>query len=588
MKFLFSRIIFISLFFFVCLLHPVAVKNIDATTQNSINALKNAKNNSAKEKNNVANKSIKTDLSNTDIKETNSSKPLVVLNADKEQNSENKPGISNLDVDKPLPESDFVLRVVIDNINKKYSKENWEQFNQALLEFEAKRIDEQDKTDVKKIKNILESAPQNNKNDVEQEIKKNKEDLLETYAGMVGDKRLGKGLTLDITMETHGEGYWLLIINGQKIQNEKLVKTSLQQIPVRLLIDVNTDLLQDKIVNFTYQMPKDIRLKYGNQTNGYRIAIDLPNGTKMAHRKITKNEISIKLINQTMIEEFNHKQEELKQQQQKETSQQIQSKNAPQVVNSNEPTSERVYKENYDGLQNISKNASFQKIHLGAKRKLIVAIDAGHGGIDPGANGQSGSLEKNITLKYAQKLKQILEAKGVKVIMTRDSDRTVSLLNRVKKAKEGNADLFVSLHADAHDNPKIEGTTVYKLAHLDNKHPDWQRFYNTSYLPDQYTNYVNNKSVLDILVGMAHQSLLEKSSIMVDNILLIFKHREVCRKCRHGQRSLAVLRGLDMLSILIEIGYITNKNEEQKMLLESNIAKFSKTLAEVIVHTFVE
>ena len=234
----------------------------------------------------------------------------------------------------------------------------------------------------------------------------------------------------------------------------------------------------------------------------------------------------------------------------------------------------------------MEKDAVFKKIRLSHAKPLIIAVDAGHGGIDPGAKSVSGKLEKNITLMYAKSLAKELKKRNVKVIMTREIDKTINLTDRVKKAQLAQADLFISLHTDAHNDSNISGTTVYRLSHLDENHPDWQKFYNTTFLPKQYENYTNNRNILDILVGMTHQSLLEQSSIFVDNILLYLQKEGLCKKCRHGQRSLAVLRGLNMISILVEIGYISNATEEKKLLLASNIDRFTKTLADALVNSF--
>ena len=388
-------------------------------------------------------------------------------------------------------------------------------------------------------------------------------DLLETYAGMVGDKRTNNGLSLDLVMEQKNtNSSWLLIINGKDIQNPALIKTQLQNEPTtRFYIDVNTEILQDKTVNFTYQMPKDIRLKYGEQEHGYRIAIDLPKNTTIATKKVLTNEISIKFINKEIIEAQNK---------QKQTQQNT--------------TDDLKIKE----ISAIKHDNKTNKIKLNHKKPFIIAIDPGHGGIDPGAKSISGQYEKNITLKYAKKLKEKLQKQGFKVIMTRENDKSVALANRVKIAQQANADLFISLHTDAHEDPKVSGTTVYRLSHIDKEHPDWNRFYNKNYLPKQYEKYVNNHNILDILVGMAHKAVLEKTSTLVDNILSSFKQNKICKHCRHGQRSLAVLRGLDMLSILIEIGYISNTVEEKKMLLESNIELFTNILTEILKISFEE
>ena len=417
--------------------------------------------------------------------------------------------------------------------------------------------------DIKNINNTENNIKQQTSQTQNKQLntKQTSNDLLETYAGMVGDKRINNGLSLDLVMETRNIGSWLLIITGKDIHNSKLVKTSLQKDPTRFFIDVNTNLVKDKTVNFTYQMPKDIRLKYGNQENGYRIAIDLPQDTKIVTQNVLKDEISLKFVNTNIIEEYQQQEERKK------------TDNSQKDI----PT-----------IQQIQNNVQFQKIKLNHKKPFIIAIDAGHGGIDSGAISVSGKYEKKITLMYAKKLKEALQKRGAKVIMTREADKSVALADRVKISQQANADLFISLHTDAHNNPKISGTTVYRLSNLDKEHPDWNRFYNKNYLPKQYENYVNNHGILDILVGMAHKTVIEKTSIMVDNILLSFKKNKICKYCRYGQRSLAVLRGLDMLSILIEIGYISNKEEERKMLLESNIELFSTVLANSIMNSFEE
>ena len=425
----------------------------------------------------------------------------------------------------------------------------------------------------------------NNQFTEEEHIVENHESpLLESYAGMVGDKRASKGLTLDLTMEQRGEGAWILCVNGKEVENEKLVSSYLQINPSRFLIDVNTGALRDKVVNFTYQMPRDIRLKYGNQVKGYRIAIELPDGTKIVNKKVLKNEISVKFINQTIIDEYNKN----KLKTTNKTSQLNNFKNNIVTNDSGITTVAQTYMLDSSryGMRKIEKDTNFKKIKLEHSRALTVAIDAGHGGIDPGAKSRRGKYEKNITLMYAQSLEKELKKLGVRVIMTRNSDKTIALTNRVNIAKQAKADLFVSIHMDAHDDPKISGTTVYRLTHIDGNHPDWERFYNKSYLPRHYENYVNNRNILDILVGMAHQTLVEKSSIIVDNTLLTFQKDNICTRCRHGQRSFAVLRGLDMLSMLIEVGYISNPTEEKKILLASNVEKFSKSLAKAIVNTF--
>ena len=385
--------------------------------------------------------------------------------------------------------------------------------------------------------------------------KKSTED--DYYVGMVGDKRTGKGLNLALTMEERGAGNWLLILNGKEIEKNSLVQTSLLSNPSRFVVNVNIKALKDKVVSFTYQMPRDLRLRYGNQENGYRIVIDLPVGTKIETKNMKKDQLSFKLINKSLAEAYN--------------------------TTINSPSNSF---ENFDGLKTLGNGVSFRKILIEHKKPYVIAVDAGHGGIDSGAVGVDKASEKKITLMYAKSLKQALQKRGFQVVLTRDSDKTISLINRVQIAQSNNADVFISLHTDAHNDKNVSGTTVYRLSHLEGHHPDWGKFYYKGVLPERYESYKRDRSVLDVLVGLTHQSLSEKSSILVDNILLSFKKNGVCKNCRHGQRSLAVLRGLKMISVLVEIGYITNKEEVKKMMLESNVEKFANKLADVVNDTF--
>ncbi len=489
----------------------------------------------------------------------------------------------------------FIDRVAIgaDKQTKKIVKSKATTLNKTTKQQINNKKEEKKKSDTKKaqtikeiIDNLEKTLPKFEKDDDSEEemIIKNKEDeILETYAGMVGDKRASNGIMLDLTMETRGVGRWLLCVNGKNIENEKLVTSDLQQSTSRFLIDVNTDLLNDKVVNFTYQMPRDIRLRYGKQKKGYRIIIDMPNNTKIVTKKVSKGEISVKFVNYDIIT-LN---EELKKKKKKQDLSSIKDeKKTIATDDSNKSSSDVIFDSKRNGLREIEGDTIFEKIKIKHKKPLVVAIDAGHGGIDPGAKSTKGFYEKDITLKYAKSLQAELKKRNIRVVMIRTNDKTVPLTNRVKIAKQSNADLFISLHTDAHVNPKISGTTVYRLSDLNDSHPDWKRFYNKHYLPKKYENYVNNYNILDMLLSMTHQTLSRKSSIIMDNVLLSFKKNGICKICRKGQRSFAVLRGLNMISILIEIGYISNPKEEKKLLLASNIKKFSVELANVIAKTF--
>lgn len=397
----------------------------------------------------------------------------------------------------------------------------------------------------------------------------------EIVHGNIGTEKSGERVKLDILFERR-EMSDLISISGHGIENKEYVLTSMQGEPPRFFIDVFGAKIKNKNIIFEYKIPKGTRLKYGRQPNtNYRIAFDLEIGAHVKNVVRTKDTILVLLTY-----DKRHRQEH-----------KIEPKPADNTQISSPQQCEYENEDitmidNFEGLKRISSNAKFQKVRLDNGKQPVIAIDAGHGGVDSGAIGVSKTKEKTITLIYAKELQFLLQRRGFKVVMTRKRNQTIQLGNRVQIAKKGGADIFISLHTDSHKNKKMSGTTIYRLSHLNEKHSDWKRFYNKNYLPTHYGKYLSNTSVLDVLLGMTHKSLLEKSSTFVTNILLDFKKKGICHNCRHGQRSLAVLRGLNMISILVEIGYITNPDEEEKILSADYTRKFCTALADTIENTF--
>ena len=418
------------------------------------------------------------------------------------------------------------------------------------------------------IQNIQDNTTDDNENNC----------IEEHYAGMVGDKSKSKGMNLDLFLEAKNKNDFMLVISGKNVNDERQVKTILSGDNKRFAIDILFDKnindkskvddvfsLKENMVNFTYQMPKNVRLKYGHQNYGYTIALYFENDIKIVYQQRSKDEIAIKF---SLINKRGDK------------------NNGNVAVSGNNDV--KANKDKTSIIKDYTINSSANdKIFINHEKPIIVAIDAGHGGIDSGAIGANKVFEKNITLKYAKKLKDVLNKHGFKVVMIREEDKTIPLAKRVKIAKDAKADVYISLHTDANENKKAYGTTIYSLSKLDTGHPDWKKFHNKTYLPSNYVNYISNFNVLDILIDMSHKYLLEKSQVLTDNILARFKAQNVCKRCRHGQRSFAVLRGLDMVSILVEIGYITNDDELKKMQTEEYMNKFIDNLGFVIKNTFI-
>jgi N-acetylmuramoyl-L-alanine amidase len=200
-------------------------------------------------------------------------------------------------------------------------------------------------------------------------------------------------------------------------------------------------------------------------------------------------------------------------------------------------------------------------------KKVVIAIDAGHGGEDSGARGASGSLEKNITLSIARKLKKEIDNdEQLRAVLTRDDDYFVPLHGRVIKARKLKADIFVSIHADAFTNPDAKGSSVFALSesgatsasarYLANKENESDLIGGVS-LDDK--DPMLAKTLLDL-----SQSATINDSVKLGNFVLD-QLRDIndLHKSSVEQAGFAVLKSPDIPSILVETAFISNPKEEQ-------------------------
>jgi N-acetylmuramoyl-L-alanine amidase len=191
-------------------------------------------------------------------------------------------------------------------------------------------------------------------------------------------------------------------------------------------------------------------------------------------------------------------------------------------------------------------------------RKIIV-IDAGHGGHDPGALG-ARSHEKDVTLAAAKALKARLEQTGrFKVVMTRDGDVYIPLEQRVKIARASNADLFISLHADSGGDPKVRGATVYTLSShgVDRtaKSVFGGGFMNVQ-LPGR------DLSVKQILLDLTQRHTLNRSGAFAETLLEHISTKTELLRRSHRDAGYMVLLAPDVPAVLLEMGFITNPQDE--------------------------
>ena len=205
----------------------------------------------------------------------------------------------------------------------------------------------------------------------------------------------------------------------------------------------------------------------------------------------------------------------------------------------------------------------------GAQRLVIVAIDAGHGGEDPGAVGPSGLYEKDVVLSIAQKLRARINAQpGMRAMLTRESDYFVPLHERVAKARRVQADLFVSIHADAFMNPEARGASIFALSEngATSTAARWMaKRENASDLVGGVNIKARDASVMRALLDMSTTAQIKDSLKLGQAVLSHLGKVGKLHKPRVEQAGFAVLKAPDIPSILVETGFISNPEEESKL-----------------------
>jgi N-acetylmuramoyl-L-alanine amidase len=218
------------------------------------------------------------------------------------------------------------------------------------------------------------------------------------------------------------------------------------------------------------------------------------------------------------------------------------------------------------------------------ERLTIVAIDPGHGGEDPGAIGPSGLKEKDVVLAVALRLRDKLNAlPGLRAMLTRDDDYFVPLYDRVRKARRVQADLFISLHADAFMTPRARGASVFALSSgaATSAAARWMadKENNADLVGGVNQRAVKDAQVLRTMLEMSTAAQIRDSLAVGDEILQRIGRVGQLHKNKVEQAGFAVLKAPDIPSILVETAFISNPQEEA--LLRS--AKYQDKLVDALV-----
>lgn len=220
----------------------------------------------------------------------------------------------------------------------------------------------------------------------------------------------------------------------------------------------------------------------------------------------------------------------------------------------------------------------------------VVAIDAGHGGNDPGAQGVNGAQEKNITLAIAKKLAALLNRQqSIKAVLVRDGDYFIALRKRMEIARDANADLFVSIHADANQDTSVKGASVYTLSKngASSEAAHWlAEKENSADLVGGITLNDKDDDLATVLLGLSQDTTLEHSFMVANEVLKSFGKVSQLHKDSVQKAGFIVLKSPDIPSILVETAFISNPAEEQNLLSERYQNKMAEALFQGVLGYF--
>jgi len=216
------------------------------------------------------------------------------------------------------------------------------------------------------------------------------------------------------------------------------------------------------------------------------------------------------------------------------------------------------------------------------KQKFVIALDPGHGGRDPGAIGKKGTREKDIALSVAKKMKTMINrTPGYRAILTREGDRFVTLRNRVKKAREAEADIFISLHADSFHKPNVKGASVYALS-LRGASSEAARWIakkeNASDLIGGISLDDKDDLIASVLLDLSQTATIQDSLELGSDVLSHIGKVSKLNNRKVQQAGFAVLKAPDMPSILIETAFLSNPAEEKKLRNPKHQHKLAKAV----------
>ncbi len=232
-----------------------------------------------------------------------------------------------------------------------------------------------------------------------------------------------------------------------------------------------------------------------------------------------------------------------------------------------------------------------QLVPLPRRVRPLIVLDPGHGGVDPGTVSSGGTREKDVTLATARELARQLEATGrYVVVLTRTDDRFLRLRQRVEAARTAGADLFLSLHADSIENRRVRGASVYTLSEIasDREAAALAAKENSADLIAGLDLSGESAEVRTILIDLAQRETMNQAAVFAN--LVIPELSSTGGTLRNGHRfaGFAVLKAPDIPSLLIEMGYLSNREDEELLLSPEYRIRLARALVRAIDHYFAD
>lgn len=216
------------------------------------------------------------------------------------------------------------------------------------------------------------------------------------------------------------------------------------------------------------------------------------------------------------------------------------------------------------------------------EKPIIVAIDAGHGGEDPGAMSRRGLREKDVVLSIAHKLARLIdEQPGMQAVLTREGDYYVGLRERVNKARKSQADLFVSIHCNAFSHSEMNGTAVYVVSGkgATSEHARWlAQKENSADMVGGIEIQDKDNELAAVLIDLSQTATMEASFDLGSRMLDSLGQINNLQKPQVQQAAFAVLKAPDIPSILIETAFLTNPSEERLLGSEDYQNKMARSM----------